>query len=106
VGIDIEKQRDKILRIANKFTTEKEAEYIEISNDKVKILTAIWGVKESLYKLYGISGLSFKQHMDVAPFDIDSPYTKASVNYREKVAFFNADILTFNGFTCVYVTSN
>jgi len=106
VGIDIEKQRDKILRIADKFTTEKEMSYINNSTNKIRILTAIWGVKESLYKLYGIPGLSFKQHMDVAPFEVNSPYTKASVNYASKVNFYNADIVHFNGFTCAYVTSN
>lgn len=105
VGIDIEKQRDKIVKIANKFTTDKEMEYVNKSLDKVKTLTAIWGVKESLYKLYGVPGLSFKQFMDVAPFEIDTPYTKASVNYSSKVDFYNADILRFKGFTCVYVTS-
>jgi len=106
VGIDIEKQRDKILKISNKFATDKELKYVTDSTNQIVVLTAIWGAKEALYKLYGVVGLSFKQHIDVAPFNANTPYTKVSVNYLEKAVFYNTDILHFNGFTCVYVTTN
>ena len=66
VGIDIEKQRDKIECIAHKFISPKEQEYLQAITERIKALTIIWGAKESIYKLYGEKGLSFKQHMDVA----------------------------------------
>lgn len=103
VGIDIEKQRDKIDRIAHKFISAKEEGYLSAIAERVKALTIIWGAKESIYKLYGEKGLSFKQHMDVAPFDVLEPQTKASVNYKGQITFYEVHAFEFNGFTCVLV---
>ena len=103
VGIDIEKQRDKIERIAHKFVSSKEEEYLLAIAERIKALTIIWGAKESIYKLYGEKGLSFKQHMDLAPFDVLEPQTKASVNYKGQITFYEVHAFEFNGFTCVFV---
>ena len=106
VGIDIEKQRQKITLIAPKFISEKEAEYLSGNQNLVQTLTNIGCIKEAVYKLYGIPGLSFKKHIDVAPFEIDSPFTKVAVNYSQNIDFFNADVLNFDDFVCVYVTNS
>ncbi len=103
VGIDIEKQRSKIVRIANKFVSAKENEYLMAVAERIRALTIIWGAKESIYKLYGEKGLSFKQHIDVAPFQVSEPQTKASVNYNEQINFYEVNSLEFKGFTCVFV---
>ena len=50
VGIDIEKQRDKILRIAHKFTPIEEYRTIANTDALIRKLTIVWGCKESLYK--------------------------------------------------------
>lgn len=104
VGIDIEKQRNKILSIAPKFVSVKEAEYLEKMENKTLALTSIWCVKEAIYKLFNTAGLSFKQHIDVAAFEKDAPYTKAAVNYQDKVVFYHVDRIQFDDFICVYVT--
>ena len=49
VGIDVEKKRDKILRIAHKFTSVKNFDKSSLTY-KIRKLTAIWCAKESLYK--------------------------------------------------------
>ncbi|HSM64453.1 MAG TPA: 4'-phosphopantetheinyl transferase superfamily protein, partial [Gillisia sp.] len=68
VGIDIEKQRDKILKIAEKFTPLEE--YHTLANEEALIrkLTIVWGAKESIYKLYAQPGLGFLQHINIADF--------------------------------------
>lgn len=54
VGIDVEKKRDKIRRIAHKFTT------FGLTNETaVARLTHIWAAKETVYKIAGLPGLSF-----------------------------------------------
>jgi len=103
VGIDIEKQRDKIERIANKFVSTKENEYLNTIVKRIKALTIIWGAKESIYKLYGEKGLSFKEHIDVAPFQVVAPQTMASVNFNGKINFYEVTAFEFKGFTCVFV---
>jgi phosphopantetheinyl transferase len=59
VGIDIEKQRDKITKIAHKFTPFEEYKTIANHDALVSKLTIVWGAKESLYKIYGKKKLLF-----------------------------------------------
>ncbi|WP_378179438.1 4'-phosphopantetheinyl transferase family protein [Aquimarina sp. SS2-1] len=102
VGIDIEKQRDKILRIAHKFVASEQKFVDQHQEEKVRVLTVIWGAKESLYKLYGTAGLSFEQHIHIMPFDLNMPFTAGSIHHQEKVSHYDITFLEFEGFTCVY----
>ena len=102
IGIDIEKQRDKINIIAHKFI-DYEFDYLnESAVDYINKLTAIWCVKESLYKLFCTPGLSFKQHCLVIPFSIGDNETCAWIDYEEKKYRYNIHFLEFEGFTCAY----
>jgi len=102
VGIDIEKRRDKILKIANKFTPL--SEYHTVANEEALIrkLTIVWGAKESIYKMYAEPGLGFLQHINVTDFDFDDAETTAKVNFKGKESFYEMNFLEFEGFTCVY----
>ncbi len=101
VGIDIEKQREKILRIAHKFI-DSEQDFVNQQEDKTRVLTVIWGAKESLYKLYGTAGLSFEQNIHIMPFDLNMPFTAGSIHYNETISHYDITFLEFDGFTCVY----
>ncbi|WP_010227585.1 4'-phosphopantetheinyl transferase family protein [Gillisia marina] len=102
VGIDIEKQRDKILKIAEKFTPLKE--YHTLANEEALIrkLTIVWGAKESIYKLYAKPGLGFLQHINIADFDFDDKKTTGKVYFKGEKSDYNLEFLEFEGFTCVY----
>lgn len=102
VGIDIEKQREKILRIANKFTPLRE--YHTLANEEALIrkLTIVWGAKESVYKMYAEPGLGFLQHINVTDFDFDDAKTTAKVLFKGRKSFYEMKFLEFEGFTCVY----
>lgn len=102
VGIDIEKQRDKILRIAHKFTPI--AEYKTIANNEALIrkLTIVWGSKESLYKIYSQPGLSFLRHIDIKDFSMDTGTTSGEIIYEGKTSLYDLSFLEFDGFTLVY----
>jgi 4'-phosphopantetheinyl transferase len=102
VGIDIEKQRDKILRIAHKFTPIEEYYTLTNADARMRKLTIVWGAKESLYKLYSQEGLSFLKHIDVTNFDFDDGKTTATVNYEGAVSTYDLTFMEFEGFTCVY----
>ncbi len=102
VGIDIEKQRDKILRIAQKFTPIEEYYTLTSAEARVRKLTIVWGAKESLYKLYAQEGLSFLNHIDVEDFSFDDGLTTAQINYNGSIGNYNLNFLEFEGFTCVY----
>lgn len=102
VGIDIEKQRDKILRIAQKFTPIEEYYTLTSSEARIRKLTIVWGAKESLYKLYEQEGLSFLKHIDVTDFSFEDGKTTAQINYKGTISHYKITFLEFEGFTCVY----
>lgn len=102
VGIDIEKQRDKILKIAEKFTPL--SEYHTLANEEALIrkLTIVWGGKESIYKLYAEPGLGFLQHINITDFDFEDQQTTGRVTFKGKEAEYFLEFLEFEGFTCVF----
>lgn len=105
IGIDIEKQRNKITVIAHKFIGY-EAEYlIENDIDYIKKLTVIWCVKEALYKLFEKPYLSFKKHCLVIPVSDNEMGTVAWIDYDNKKFRYHIRFLEFEGFTCAYAIS-
>jgi phosphopantetheinyl transferase len=106
VGIDIEKQRDKIKLIAPKFTPIEEYKALGDGEDLVRKLTIVWGAKESLYKLYGKKGLLFLHDIFVEDFDISAHQTTARVTHQQQVTNYVLNFLEFENFTCVYALAH
>ncbi len=69
VGIDIETKRENLTRIAQKFTTEEELTRFDC--ERHTALQFIWGIKESLFKLYGYGSVDFKEHLEITAFEWD-----------------------------------
>ena len=102
VGIDIEKQRDKIAIIAKKFI-DYEFQYLQpLAEDYINKLTVIWGIKESLYKLFATPGMLFKAHFLVIPFNIEDDTTVAWIDYKGLKKRYLSHFLEFESFTCTY----
>lgn len=106
VGIDIEKQREKILRIANKFTPLRE--YRTLANDDAVIqkLTIVWCIKEALYKMYEKEGVSFLNHIDVADFNFDDQATTVAISFQGNRDTYPVRFFEFEGFTCAFTKAN
>lgn len=101
VGIDIEKQRDKIARIAHKFTDldfDRGCQDTEL----VRKLTILWGAKESIYKILSTPGISFYQHIDIKGVDLNQANTTGVANFQGEKSQYDISYLEFEGFTCVY----
>ena len=109
VGIDIEMQRDKILKIAHKFVNDDELERLQKmdTNDYIKKLTVKWGAKEAIFKIRNEKGISFKDHIQVAPFELNETQTIADLNYNgisQKFTIHFSELDT--NFTLVYAFEN
>ena len=104
VGIDIEMRRDKILRIAHKFTPFEEYKTLANTAAVVRKLTIVWGAKESLYKIYGHRGVSFLHHINVQDFKFDDHKTTAQIIFEGNLSNYKIRFLEFEEFTCVYAT--
>lgn len=102
VGIDIEMQREKIKKIAPKFTPVKEYSNLGNGENLIRKLTIVWGAKEALYKLYGKRGLLFLHDIFVYDFNFKSQQTYATVTHQKQKSNYQLHFLEFEGFTCVY----
>ena len=102
VGIDIEKQRKKILKIAHKFTPFEEYKTIANVDALISKLTIVWGAKESLYKIYGKKKLLFLHHIYIEDFKFADEKTTGEIRYNGENTAYNISFLEFEGFTCVF----
>ena len=67
VGVDLEKFSDKILKIEHKYLNEQE---IFDSNHELIKLMVYWSAKEALYKIHGRRKISFKEQLEINPFEL------------------------------------
>lgn len=106
VGIDIELQRDKITRIADKFC-DSEFQFLDLDSDEyIKKLTVIWGVKEAIFKIRNEKGISFKNHIRVCDFDLESKQTIAELHFNSLIKDFKIHFEEIEEFTLVYAFEN
>lgn len=76
-GIDIELIRDKVKSVQDKFLNEQEIAFA--GNDIEKLIT-LWAAKETLYKIYGLREIEFKQHLFIEPFHSNTIAGKIALN--------------------------
>ncbi len=107
VGIDMELQREKIIRIADKFV-DSEFQFLEPDNtqDYIRKLTVIWGVKEAIFKIRNEQGISFKNHIKVHPFELKKGQTNAELYFDNLIKSFEIHFEEIENFTLVYVFVN
>ncbi|WP_348822544.1 4'-phosphopantetheinyl transferase family protein [Flavobacterium aestuarii] len=104
VGIDMELQREKIIRIADKFVSEKELKRLQNFDNQeyIKKLTVKWGAKEAIFKIRNEKGISFKDHIQVEPFSLTENQTQACLLFDNLRLMFEVNYLEIEDFTLVY----
>ncbi|MEC4112620.1 4'-phosphopantetheinyl transferase family protein [Myroides pelagicus] len=95
VGIDIEKIREKIIRIANKFCRFEELEMINPLNN-IEELTEIWCAKEAMFKMCDSRSLSFKEDMSV---DLNGFSEVGQAAFTQRFSYYTVKL---EGFLLVY----
>jgi len=100
IGVDIEKNREKIIKIGNKFVAD---EYDFMAEENlVEFLTVVWGAKESLFKIHPDGGLLFKHHLPIEPFKLKDKKTKGWIKKDNFYEVYQIYFESFKGFTLVY----
>jgi 4'-phosphopantetheinyl transferase len=104
VGVDIEKQREKIVLIAEKFVNEKELHRLKSQNnqDYIQKLTVKWGAKEAIFKIRNEEGISFKDNIWVNKFEIEDKKTTAILDINNTKQEFFIYFEEIENFTLVY----
>lgn len=67
IGIDLEKIQPKLQILKNKFLYLTEYDWVKTSQE-LEYLTAIWAIKESLYKIDSSKYWSFREHYEIDSF--------------------------------------
>jgi len=102
-GIDLEMQREKIITIAHKFAAH-EFEFLKDVNEKnyIRQLTVIWGAKEAVFKIRNEIGISFKDHIHVAPFSLEMKQSVAVLKFGSLNINYHIFFEEVEHFTLVY----
>lgn len=101
VGIDIEKNREKIKIIQHKFVNFERG-FINPNDNLIEQLTVIWGAKESLYKIYPYGGLTFKNDIDIESFKISDKRTTGFIKAKDWDKKYDIHYKKIEDFTLVY----
>lgn len=75
-GIDIEKSRDQLCKIRHKFLNPEEE---TATGNKPDFLCVYWTAKEAVYKIYGKSGIIFRENIFIRPFCLKESGTLEAV---------------------------
>lgn len=103
VGIDMERCREKITVIAEKFANY-EMDFLNKNRlpDYIRKLTVIWGAKEAVFKIRNEKGISFKEHIQVIPFEMNEKTTTAWLRIDQINAPFQMFFEEIEDFMLVY----
>ena len=88
VGLDLERLKSKILKIAFRYM---EVSHLEGLNEieQIKKATVIWGIKESVFKIKNEQGISFLDHIFETPFAFDDKQAIATLVYNNQTEKFS-----------------
>ncbi|MGV6845924.1 MAG: 4'-phosphopantetheinyl transferase family protein [Lutibacter sp.] len=103
VGIDIEKNRDKILKIKHRFI-KFDSQLISEKDNSIALYTTIWGAKESLFKIYPFGGLTFKDDIFIEPFELENNQTIGYIKKPNWETPFNIRFKQIENYSLVYAT--
>jgi len=69
VGLDLQVPSPKLERIASKYLAPELLIELKKSPNYIDYLHIYWGIKEALFKAYGLGKVDFIQHLHVKPFE-------------------------------------
>lgn len=104
-GIDIEKMKEKIIKIGPRFCDEPHLNAKETSIElQIEKYTIAWGVKEAIFKIKNEIGISFLKHIQIQPFDVkENKSLVASLCFNGQKEMFLANYQTVENYMLVWI---
>ena len=84
VGIDIELQKEKTLKITSRYMDVRHLEQLS-TEEQIAKATTVWGIKEAIFKIKNEKGISFPDHIFEADFGLSDTTTQAELHFNQKV---------------------
>ena len=104
VGIDVERNREQIFRIAHKFVNSDEEKLFDTSS--LQVLSVIWNIKEAMFKLCDKSGIDFRKNLNVTKIDFTSSIVEGNLIFGDEQFAVNGKLDIFDNHTLVYLMIN
>lgn len=101
VGVDIEKKRDKIIRVSQKFTNWNYRNTTLSKESVLQKLTMIWSAKEAAFKAHGTPGIT-ANHIFVKDFFPNDTETNVKISHNEQNTFYNISFMDHEDFVIAY----
>jgi 4'-phosphopantetheinyl transferase len=86
VGIDIEYIHPRILKVAHKFVSQAEENFLKNHKNLQESLVLIWSAKEALFKLNGKTDMDFRKNILIKPFDIQDDGVLFGIVQKENIS--------------------
>lgn len=85
IGIDVEKVSERVLKLLPRFLNERERKFIQDLSleDRVRISTLFWSIKESAFKALGRPGVDFKGDIQIHS-ELSNKQLECFVEFRDK----------------------
>ena len=97
IGIDLEKIDVKLQKLKSKFLYKTEYEWTENPRE-LDFLTAIWTIKEALYKIHPAKFWSFREYYEVSEFGLEASSIECRVFSEISSDSFTAEIKKIEDF--------
>ena len=102
IGIDIEQNREKIVRIADKFCLSERLFLNANDESYIKNLTTIWAAKESIFKIENQKGISFKNHISINAFQSKTDAVRATLDFKNIKTQYHLKVFPIENYTLVF----
>ena len=104
--IDIEKVRNKIVKVSDKFI-DYEYSFLGNLNNEVERLTLIWCIKECIYKISNEKlPFIFKNNCIVTPFNLQDSSVISWLKFNRIILSFKSYLHSFEDYKLVYLIQN
>lgn len=102
VGIDVEKCRDKVTKIAHRFCSEHFYAKTYNAQQINHFYGVVWGTKEVVFKIENHEGISFRDHIFANPFLLDSTTIDVVLKFYEQPIFYTMHFKILEDYSIVW----
>ncbi len=106
IGADLEILKDKTLKLAPRFMDVSHLKNLN-PRDELAKATVVWGIKESVFKLKNLVGISFKDHIFEDDFNLADKKCRVELRFNNTSECFDIvfDFIENYVFVCAFETS-
>jgi phosphopantetheinyl transferase len=87
IGIDLEILKEKTLKIAQRFMNISHLQNLP-KTEQLKKATIIWGIKESVFKIKNVVGISFLEHIFEDSFSLEDRKASVQLHFNNQIEHF------------------